>query len=61
MYYNWMEVVTLLQIITLYGIEARYIPLHLDDIIIITLDLGYASVSCNNNDIIILIGTTDPC
>ena len=34
------EVVTLLPIFTLFGIEASYIPLHSDDIIVITLDLG---------------------
>ena len=41
---------------TLFGIEASYIPLHSDDIIVITLDLGSASVSCNNNNIILVMG-----
>ena len=56
MHYNWTEVVRLLQIMTLYGIEASYVPLHSDDIIVITLDLGSALVSCSNNDIILVTG-----
>ena len=36
----------------LFGIEASYIPLHSDDIIVITLDLGSALV----NDIILVTG-----
>ena len=54
MHYNWTEVVMLLQI-TLYGIDASHIQLHLEDIIFITLDLGCALVSCNN-DIILVMG-----
>ena len=41
---------------TLFGIEASYILLHLDDIIIVTLNLGSTPVSCNNNDIILVSG-----
>ena len=37
-----------LPVFTLFGIEASDIP---DDIIVITLNLGSALVSCNNNDI----------
>ena len=31
-------------------------PIYSDDIIVITLKLGFASVSCNNNDIILVPG-----
>ena len=37
-------------------LEASYIPLHSDDIIVITLDIGSSSISCNNIDIIIVLG-----
>ena len=35
--------------------RSQLYPLHLDDIIVITLDLGSALVSCNN-DIILVTG-----
>ena len=48
-------VITLLPIFTLFDIEASYISLHSDNIVI-TLDFGYALVSCNNNKFILVMG-----
>ena len=41
---------------TLFGIEASYILLHSDGIIVMTLDLGSTSALCNNNYIILVTG-----
>ena len=38
---------------TLFGIEASYIPLHLDSNIVFTLNLGSVLVSCNNDIILV--------
>ena len=46
-----------LPISTLYGTYVSQLyPIYSDDVIVITLDLGSALVSCNNNDIILLPG-----
>ena len=43
----------IITVFTLFGIEASYIPLHLDDISVITLNLSLASALCNNNIILV--------
>ena len=49
------EVITQLPVFTLSMIEATVISCY-SDYIIITLNFHSASVSCNNNDIILVIG-----